>query len=145
MFTVSFLSFTPPKFSHHTLTLPVGSIHSTHQTIPLGPWDPSWPGCWGGGHWLSACNELLRDSVRFHHSRNCSRGAPDPMKTKVNIRNQYRGCLAPPPSQITAIFIYHYNWLCIIALMRNTWRNLSEVFLFFLPSCSTNLRLPTSI
>lgn len=149
MFTVSFLSAPPTHTDthsshHHTLTHPVGSIHSTPPTKPNHPPGPSgsllawvlW-GCWGGRHWLSPCNELLRDSVWFHHSRNCSRGALDPMKTnKSKYQELIRGLFGfgPPPGPHFRVLPYLYiatKWLCIIALMRTTLKNLREVFLFF--------------
>lgn len=104
MFTLSFPLVAPP---HHTFPHPVGSIHSTPPTQPNHPsgpsgalWVPLGQGAVGvGGHWLAPCNELLGDSVRFHHSRNCSRGAPDPMKTnKSKYQELIQGlfAIAPP-------------------------------------------------
>lgn len=140
----------PPQLSsHHTFTHPAGSIHSTPPTQPNHPsgpsgalWVPLGQGAVGvGGHWLAPCNELLGDSVWFHHSRNCSRGAPDPMKTnKSKYQELIQGLFAiapphppPPPPHGRHIRVLPYlyiatNWLCVAALMRKPLKNMSEVF-----------------
>lgn len=105
-----------------------------------------------GGHWLAPCNELLRDSLQFHHSRNCSRGAPDPMKTnKSKYQELIQGLFAigPSPGRHFRVLPYLYvatNWLCVAALMRKPLKNLSEVFIFvFFPVPLHNRRAHPSV
>lgn len=159
MFMVSFLlsslEYPPPATpSLHS----VGSLHSTHRTnpslwvlqIPLGQ------GAEGVGTGSLPVMNSTGTAFQFHHSKNCSHGALNTVKTNkskyLELIHELFGfsptLMDSSASEYRYIYILLQNWLCILGLMIKTFfEKVGEHAVFFSCSlpCIPNPCIPKSI